>query len=301
MSSIRCFPRSNVLSLPTYALKHSQLFQLNPKMASINGPKRQRVLSPERESPYELFYWPTIPGRGEHIRLAFEAAKVPYTDVSNAEDAINLLLSHISDKTLGDNLNPPPFAPPILRHGDLLLSQTSNILLYLAPKLGLTSSHEEDPNGVYRINALALTALDGLSNEAHDTHHPIASAKYYEDQKEEAKRKATDYTQVRLPKFLGYFERVLSGEASQGGEWLYGGRLTYVDLVLFQTLDGVTYAFPKAVGKLKKAGKYNKVFSLVDRVRELENIKSYLESERRKPYSMGIYRYYEELDDDGVE
>lgn len=269
-------------------------------MSSTYESKRRRVLSPEHEHPFELFYWPTIPGRAEHIRLAFEAVKVSYTDVSNAEDAINSLLSHTSDKNLGDSLNPPPFAPPILRHGDILLSQTTNILLYLGSKLGLTSS-DEDPDGIYRVNALALTALDGLSNETHDTHHPIAPGSYYEDQKKEAKRKATDYIQTRLPKFLGYFERVLSGEASQGGQWLYGGRLTYADLVLFQTLDGVTYAFPNAVGKLKKSGKYNKVFGLVDRVRAVENIKSYLESDRRKPYSLGIYRHYEELDDDGEE
>lgn len=271
-------------------------------MASTHESKRQPVLSPEHEPPYELFYWPAIPGRGEYIRLAFEAANVSYTDVSNAkDDGINLLLSHTSDKNLGDGLNPPPFAPPVLRHGDLVISQTPNILLYLAPKLGLIPSHEEDSNGIYRVNALALTALDGLSNETHDTHHPVSMSSYYEDQKQEAKRRATDYTKTRLPKFLGYFERVLSGEASQGGEWLYGGRLTYADLVLFQALDGVTHAFPKVVGKLKKAGKYNQVFGLVDRVRGLENIKSYLESDRRKPYGMGIWRYYEELDGDGEE
>lgn len=270
-------------------------------MASIHESNRQRIFSPEHETPYELFYWPTIPGRGEHIRLAFEAAKVSYTDISNAENAIDLILSHISDKNLGDGHNPPPLAPPFLRHGDILISQTSNILLYLGPKLGLTFSHDEDPNGTYRVNALALTALDGLSNEAHDTHHPIAISLYYEDQKEEAKRKATDYIRNRLPKFLDYFERVLSGEASEGGEWLYGGRLTYADLVLFQTLDGVTHAFPKAVAKLKKAGKYKKVFELADRVRALDNVKSYLESGRRKPYGLGIYRHYEELDDDGEE
>lgn len=270
-------------------------------MASTHESKRQRVLSPDQESPYELLYWPTVPGRGEHVRLAFEAANVPYNDISNDEDDIKLLLSHTSDKNYGDSINPPPFAPPLLRHGDLLISQTSNILLYLASKLDLVPSQEEDPNGIYFINALALTALDGLSNEAHDTHHPIDISLYYEDQKEEAKRRATNYTRTRLPKFLGYFERVLSGEAIQGGKWLYGGRLTYADLVLFQTVDGVTHAFPKAVGKLKKGGEYNKVFALVDQVRGLENIKSYLESGRRKPYGQGIYRYYEELDDNTEE
>lgn len=148
------------------------------------------------------------------------------------------------------------------------------------------------------MNSLTLTALDGLSNEVHDVHHPVAVGAYYEEQKEEAKRKADDYRRNRLPKFLGYFERVLSGPASQGGEYLYGGQLTYADLVLFQTLDGTTYAFPKCVEKAKKSGKYDKVFALYDRVKGREKIKAYLESDRRQKYGLGIYRHYPELDDD---
>jgi len=114
---------------------------------------------------------------------------------------------------------------------------------------------------------------------------------------ERAKKKAKDYRENRLPKFLGYFERVLGGEASKGGEYLYGGQLTYADLVLFQTVDGVSFAFPKCVGSLKASGKYEKVFGLYERVKGREKIKSYLESERRQKYSMGIYRHYPELDD----
>ena len=109
----------------------------------------------------------------------------------------------------------------MLRVGNLLLSQLPNILLYLGPRLDLVPNEEDDPNGIYVVNQLALTALDGLSNEIHDVHHPIAISAYYEDQKEEAKKKAADYIENRLPKFLGYFERVLKSEASRGGEWLY--------------------------------------------------------------------------------
>lgn len=149
---------------------------------------------------------------------------------------------------------------------------------------------------MYHINALALTALDGLSNEAHDTHHPVAIGAYYEEQKAEAKRKAKDYIENRLPKFLGYFERVLQGEASKGGEWLYGGQLTYADLVLWQCVDGVGFAFPVAVRRMREGGEYERVFGLCERVRGRENIKNYLASERRLGYSKGIYRHYPELD-----
>ena len=119
---------------------------------------------------------------------------------------------------------------------------------------------------------------------------------YYEDQKEEARRKAGEYLGGRLPKFLGYFERVLQGEASKGGEWLYGGEMTYADLVLGQCLDGVGYAFPNAVERLKRSGQYAKVFALAERVLALDNIKEYLGSERRQKYGLGLYRHYPELD-----
>ena len=255
---------------------------------STRASKRQKT------DPYELLYWPGIPGRGEHIRLAFEATGTPYNDVCVAASNAKAVLSHISKDNVGDATNPPPLAPPVLKHGDMLLSQTPNILLYLGQKLGLAPDFDDDGYGYYHVNALTLTALDGLSNEPHDTHHPIASAKYYEEQKEESIKKSEDYREVRLPKFLEYFERVLGGEASKGGEYLYGGKLTYADLVLFQCLDGVSFAFPKCVEKVKQGGKYEKVWGLYERVKG--EVKGYLESERRQKYSMGIYRYYEELD-----
>lgn len=261
----------------------------------MSAPKRQKS---SKDVPYELLYWPGIPGRGEHVRLALEEAGATYTDTAQIENGVKEVLAHIDQGNVGDDLNPPPFAPPILRHGDLLISQTPNILLYLGPRLGLVPSEddEEHPDALYKINQLALTALDGLSNEVHDTHHPIANSLYYEDQKEEAKRRSKDFVKERLPKFLGYFERVLQGKASGDGPWLYGGRLTYADLVLFQCIDGTKFAFRKAMSAAEKEGKYVHVFKLYDAVKERPNIKEYLASKRRQEYSMGIYRYYEELD-----
>ncbi len=121
---------------------------------------------------------------------------------------------------------------------------------------------------------------------------------YYEEQKAEAKSKAADYIANRLPKFLGYFERVLQGEASRGGEWLYGGQLTYADLVLWQCVDGVSFAFPVAMGRLRESGGYGRVFGLYESVRERESVRGYLESGRRMKYGNGIYRHYPELDEE---
>lgn len=193
--------------------------------------KRQKS---NKDVPYKLIYWPEIPGRGEFIRLALEEAGAEYVDTGKTEGGIDELMAHIKGEKPDDDTNPPIFAPPILKHGDLVLSQTPNILLYLGPRLGLVPNAEEDPDALYKVNELALTALDGLSNEPHDCHHPIASELYYEDQKEEAKRKAEHYVKTRLPKFLGYFERVLNSKASGEGPYLYAGQLSYADLVLFQ-------------------------------------------------------------------
>ena len=266
-----------------------------PLKMSASPPSKRARMEP---APYELIYWPSIPGRGEHIRLCFEATKTPYVDVSNTKSAgVQAVLSQISTKNLGSGSNPPPLAPPILKHGDLLLSQTPNILLYLGSKLGLAGP-EGDEEAIYHVNQLALTALDGLSNEAHDCHHPIANGAYYEEQKTEAKAKAKNYIDVRLPKFLEYFGRVLRSEASKGGQYLYGGQLTYADLVLWQAMDGVGFAFPKAVKRMRESGDHEEVFAFYERIKGLDAIEKYLESERRFKYSHGIYRYYPELDID---
>ncbi|KAL8922274.1 MAG: hypothetical protein Q9208_005244 [Pyrenodesmia sp. 3 TL-2023] len=268
-------------------------------MTSSPASKRARTTASSSTSPpYELIYWPTIPGRGEPIRLCFEATSTPYTDVTNTQkDGMKTLLDLISPSPSSTG-NPPHFAPPILRHGDLIISQLPNILLYLGPRLGLVPPESEHPTALHHINQLALTALDGFCNEAHDTHHPIAVGAYYEDQKEAAKARSKDYLANRLPKFLTYFENALKSDSSGGGEYLYGGQLTYADLVLFQCLDGVSFAFPKAVEKARASGEYEKVWSLYERIKVKEEIKEYLGSDRRMPYGNGIWRHYEELDDE---
>jgi glutathione S-transferase len=199
----------------------------------MSSPAAKRVRS-NKDVPYELIYWPGIPGRAEHVRLLLEEAEAEYKDLALTKDeAIKAVTGLISTENIGDEHNPPILAPPVLKHGELTISQTSNILLYLAHRHGLSPGPEEG-DGYYHVNGLILTALDGLSNEVHDCHHPIATGLYYEDQKEEALKKAKDYTANRLPKFLGYFERVLKAETHGEGPWLYGGKLTSADLVLFQ-------------------------------------------------------------------
>lgn len=182
--------------------------------------------------------------------------------------------------------------------------------MYLAPRLGLAGADDDDDDDVdgkgegevakyHRINQLALTALDGLCDEAHDTHHPVATGAYYEDQRDEAAKRAADYRNARLPKFLAYFERVLKAqEEGRGNEqaWLYGRGMTWADLVLWQGLDGVGFAFPRRMARLREEGPYGRVFGLYERVKGLESVKAYLASERRMKYGNGIWRHYPELD-----
>jgi glutathione S-transferase len=239
-------------------------------------------------APYELIYYTGVPGRGEHIRLILEEAGASYTDtgslgLTGARDAVTSLLP-------GSPPNPPYFAPPLFRHGDLLISQTSNILMYLGSQLGLAGSKDGD---AYRVNALAITALDGLSEEVHDTHHPLGTSLYYEEQKEESRRCSAEWVKGRLPAWLAYWERVLE---SGGGQWVLGEEFTYADLVLFQCVDGTMFAFPKAMGKAREEGTYGRVFGLWEAVKKRPNVKKYLESERRQKYDWGIYRHYPDND-----
>ena len=271
------------------------------------------------QPPYELLYWPGIPGRGEFIRLAFEAAGVSYKDVANeSEDGTHLALSshHVpvllttypgmkvissltDQSSTGSDGNPPSFAPPALRipgegknGAALLIYQTPSILAYLGDKLGLSGADEAEKAWIL---SHTLTALD-LNNEAHDTHHPIAVAKYYEDQKEESVKKATDFRENRIPKFLGFFERVLKGNETQGqGKFLVGDSLSYADTTVWHVLSGLEFAFPKEIAARKKD--YPTLFgAFYDSVKEAKGIKEYLGSERRKPFSMGVFRHYPELD-----
>ena len=202
---------------------------LQQKITSTRPSKPQRSSAQNSTSEYELLYWPGFPGRGEHIRLLLEEAGAPYLDALSAP----LVIAQTSGQNVGNAENPPPYAPPILKHGSLLLSQTSNILMYLGQEFEL-AGNVENLDAPYHVNALALTALDGLSNEATEVHHPISRGAYYEGQVKDAKRKSKNYIGERLPKFLGYFQRILKGELSGEGPWLYGGVLTYADLVLFQ-------------------------------------------------------------------
>jgi glutathione S-transferase len=231
---------------------------------------------------YELYYWPGIQGRGEFVRLALEAAGADYVDVARADAGAMMRLLD------GRKVARPSFAPPFLKAGRLMIGQTANVLLFLGAREGLAPAGEA---GRLWTHQLQLTIAD-LVQEAHDTHHPIASGLYYEDQKAEARRRAADFLAARAPKYLLYFERVLEQGA---GRYLAGGRLTYADLSLFQAVAGLRYAFPRAMARLERRTPF--IAALHDRVALRPRVAAYLASERRLPFNEeGIFRRYPELD-----
>jgi glutathione S-transferase len=234
---------------------------------------------------YELYYWPEIQGRGEFVRLALEDAGAAYVDVARRSRG----MAAMSELLESRSVRRPPFAPPFLKAGKLIIAQTANILFFLGPRLGLVPKDEAARLWAHQLQ---LTVADWVA-EVHDAHHPIASSLYYEEQKREAKRRAEIFRLEREPKFLSYFEEVLE---RNGGRLLIGNAISYVDLSLFQMIEGLRYAFPHAMAKHER--KYPRVIALHDRTAARPRMAAYLASERRLPFNQeGIFRHYAELDD----
>jgi glutathione S-transferase len=232
---------------------------------------------------YELYYWPEIQGRGEYVRLALEEAAASYLDVAREGGGTPKMMRMMEEG------GTPPFAPPFLKAGKLLIGQTANILLYLGARHSLAPKTEA---GKLWVHQLQLTITDFVL-EIHDTHHPLGPSLYYEDQKAPAKKRSADFWKERVPKYLGYFEGILKHSAAA---YVTGRRITYVDLSLFQIIEGLRYAFPKRMAAFE--GDIPGLLELHDRVAARPNIKAYLASERRIPFNeSGIFRRYTELDD----
>jgi glutathione S-transferase len=237
---------------------------------------------------YELYYQPSIQGRGEFVRLPLEDAGADYVDVARDPNFGRPgVMKFLEDPALEH----PPFAPPFLKAGKLLISQTANILQFLAPRLDLVPKSEASRLWAHQLQ---LTIADWLY-ETGQTHHPIANALYYEEQAPEAKKRAAHFTSARIPKFAGYFERILKGN-SKGGDFIFGKKASYVDLSLFQMIAGLRYAFPQTMARLEP--QHPKLVALHDRVMARPRITAYLSSTRRLAFNEhGIFRHYAELEE----
>jgi glutathione S-transferase len=232
---------------------------------------------------YELYYWPSIQGRGEYVRLALEDAGADYADIARSKRGMAAMMKMMQART-----GTPPFAPPFLKAGQLVIGQTANILLYLGYRHALAPKAEA---GRLWVHQLQLTIADFVL-EIHDTHHPLGPSLYYEDQRGPAKKRTEEFWRERVPKYLGYFERL---QKRNGGLYLTGRKATYADLSLFQIVEGLRYAFPKRMKAFER--RIPGLVELHDRVAARPNIKAYLSSDRRIAFNEdGIFRRYKALD-----
>jgi glutathione S-transferase len=233
---------------------------------------------------YALYYWPSIQGRGEFVRLALEEGGADYVDAARGKGGVGAMMKIMEGRRVAH----PPYAPPFLKAGKLIIAQTAEILFYLGPRLKLAP---RDVAGRLWAHQLQLTITD-LVVRIHDTHHPVSGWLYFEEQRPAARRRTKDFWRYQAPKMLGYFERVLR---ENGGRYSVGRSLSYVDLSLFQIVEGLRYAFPKRMKRFEK--KVPLLVALHQRVAKRPRIKAYLASKRRIPFSQwGIYRYFKELD-----
>ena len=233
---------------------------------------------------YQLYYWPEIQGRGEFVRLALEDAGASYEDVARKPGGVARMMAMMQQARMAR----PPFAPPFIKAGALAIAQVAEILFYLGPRLKLAPRAEAERLWLHQLQ---LTITDFVK-EIHDTHHPVGSGLYYEDQKPEAKRFSENFLEARVPKYLGYFDGILK---QSGGPFTLGRKASYVDLSLFQLIEGLRYAFPKAMKRLERD--VARVVTVHDKVAERPGIKKYLASPRRIAFNqMGIFRHYPELD-----
>lgn len=231
---------------------------------------------------YELYYWPMLPGRGEIIRMLLEDAGVPYRDVAR-EDGVKAVVEARRGALGGAR----PFAPPILRHGDLVLSQSTVIARYVAEAHGLAPQSAE---GRLLAEQHFLGWAD-LVGEVHDTHHPISVGLHYEDQADAAKERARHFLAERLGKWLQHFEHVVT----DGGGVHVPAEVGYPDFMARFVLRGIEYAFPKAFAAHRTA--IPGLMALVERIETRPGLAAYLASPRALAFNQdGIFRHYPELE-----
>ncbi|CAG2239709.1 glutathione S-transferase-like isoform X1 [Mytilus edulis] len=219
---------------------------------------------------WELFYHHFLIGRSAYIRLIFEELGIPYKDmIKSKEDIMKYFYS--KDKLAGF----PVLFPPVIRKGDFQLGQTSVICKYLGEKYGLVPDNEQDKWRADMIN----TELHDYLAQGRLAFHGINPTASYFTQVEETKPYIERFAAERIPKYLSYFESVL--KYNNGGKgFLFGDKLTYVDLTLFWVLKATEASYPDA-WKSADCCPLLKLFR--DRIERRPNIAAYLNSDRFVP------------------
>lgn len=234
---------------------------------------------------YTLYYWPSIPGRGEFVRLVLEALGAPYRDVAR-EESVEEGSALVQKMRQQAPFARRHFAPPLLEGDGVVLSQTPVICSWLGERHGLIPDGEQA-----RVEGRVWQAtIADIVNEVHALHHPIATSLYFEDQREEARRATREFCEERLDTWLEHLE----GGISEEGPFLFGATLSHVDCALFQLVRGLRYALPGPMQA--RHTNIPRLSALCEAVAAQDRIARYLESARCIPFNEdGIFRHYPEL------
>ncbi|MXO84844.1 glutathione S-transferase [Altererythrobacter aurantiacus] len=234
---------------------------------------------------YDLWYWPSIQGRGEFVRLFMAAAGIEWRDCAREKDAEALLDDMDERKEKGF----APYAPPYLVDGDFAIAQVAHIVTWLSEKHDIGAADEADK---LHLIQLQLDITD-IVEEVHSVHHPVASSLYYDDQKDAAEQAAEKFREERIPKYFDHFEQALG--VKDGGPFSLGSTWSHFDTSLFQLVEGLEYAFPRRMAAIKDD--YPMIFACRDAVALIDGLAAYVASEDRIPFNEdGIFRHYPELD-----
>ncbi|MCP9223786.1 glutathione S-transferase [Erythrobacter sp. LQ02-29] len=241
-------------------------------------------------APYDLWYWPSIQGRGEFVRLYLAALGVAWRDRARTGDAQDLM-EDMEAREQSDDF--APYAPPylVVREGDdagFAIAQVAHILAFL------TDRHDRGTGDLktdLHLIQLQLTITDIVA-EVHNVHHPVSGGLYYDDQKDAAKRAAEGFRQERVTKYFDHFETALG---KRNGPYMLGEAWSHVDTSLFQLVEGLRYAFPQRMAAIESD--YPRIVACRDAVAKIEGVTRYLDSEERIAFNEdGIFRHYPELD-----
>ncbi|XP_013395749.1 glutathione S-transferase [Lingula anatina] len=229
-------------------------------------------------SEWVLYYWP-LAGRGEFVRLVFEEAGVPYKEINDVE----LLSKNFKkiDLPPSEDFSFPCFAPPVIKKGDFVLSQTPVICEYLGKKFGLYPDGGEEEE--YHARQFNLTIHDFIADGRLAFHGRNHTESYY-TQKEETQTYIDFFVKNRLPKWLRNLEHLLNANyGKHGGKgYAIGTKMTYVDLALLHVLRATESQFPAPWEELK--GSFPLCREFKERMSQRPNLAAYFKSDRCRPF-----------------
>merc|ERR1711997_819228 len=193
-----------------------------------------------------------VRGRGETIRLVLAYAGKEYEDKRIAPEDMPSLKPSL------------PFGQlPVLEVDGVTIGQSMAIARYLANEYGIAGSSN-----------MVKAQVDEVVDVMNDLQDAMYGTFFEKDEKVKAE-KTKKVIEETIPKTLANLEKVLE---KRGGQFLAGNCLTWAELHFLQLAESLETMSPKCVEATPKLA------NLVDRTRNLPNIKKWLEERPVTPY-----------------